>query len=523
MKYVVSILTVFVIFLYPVTDSLAAGGNGTFKLGYTYLDEMGNESVAYRSFNEYEGVGLSFEGFKYRFDNGMRATADLRNISLNNRHLRFGFNKPGLFGVRITNSQYRREYDFKGGDFTRRHRTGADAWYFPHQHIRFSAGIINVGRSGQAQRLFEIIPDNGAAEAVVHDYQQLVYHGGVRLANRGSMFQVEYRGTNYRDDEDPLRDQTRTRIRVNALLPIPQYEYIVVHGGYQRFETEYDATNFGIVSNTGWAGVSVKLPKGFQVKYNVIFNRAGSDSNLVKTDNLANAAYVSYTRPGWGGGTVGYQHDLNDDLTKEVRSNSIYVAGWVSATDRLTVRGDFGNRDEKVRSGSRLTGDEDRNRLKFSARYRLTDLGILKARFENMKRKNDQIGSEVDFQRVTFDASVTDDRYGTLTGGYAYSTGDYNNIDDDLRFEFQDHLIYGDIITREYRNIMAGFGATYYRSKRDLDVESFTLRFSGDYRFMNVHHLLVVYHVHNFDDYLIADQYYTANTVEVSLTKDITF
>ncbi len=523
MKYVAIILTAFVLFLCPVTDSLAAGGSGTFKLGYTYLDETGNESVAYRSFNEYEGVGLSFEGFKYRFDNGMRATADLRNVSLNNRNLRFGFDKTGLFGVRVTNSQYQRVYNFEGGDFTRRHQTGADAWYYPHQHMRLFAGVVNAGRSGRTQRLFEILPASGAAEPIVHDYSQLVFHGGVRLANRGSMLQVEYRGTSYNDDQDPLRDQTRSRIRVNALLPIPQYEHIVVHGGYQRFETEYDNTNFGIVSNTGWAGAAVKLPKGFQVKYNVTFNRAGSDSARVKTDNLANAVYASYTRPGFGGGTVGYQHDLNDDLTDEVRGTSVFVAGWAMPIERLNIRGEFGNRDEKVLSGSRLTGDEDRNRLRFSARYRLPELGTLQARFENMKRHNDQIGSEVDFQRFTVDAAVTAEGYGTLTGGYAYSTGDYNNIDDDLRFEFQDHLIYGDVMAREYRHIRAGFGATYYRSKRDLDVESFTIRFSGDYGFLDAHHLLVVYHVHNFDDYLAADKYYTANTVEVSLTKDITF
>ncbi len=523
MKYVVSMLTVFVLFLTAAEASWAAGGGGTLRLGYTYLDEEGNESVAYRSFNDYEGVGLSFEGFKYRFDNGLRALADLRNVSLNNRNLRFGVDKPGLFGVRATNSQYRRVYSFEGGDFTRRHRTGVDAWYYPHQHVRLYAGVVNVGRSGQTQRLFEIVPDGGAAETIAHDYKQLVYHGGFRLANRGSMLQVEYRGTSYQDNENSLRDQSRSRIRVNALLPIPQYEYIVVHGGYQRFETEYDETNFGLVSNTGWAGATIELPKGFQLKYSVIFNRAGSDSNLVRTDNLANAVYASYTRPGLGGGTAGYQHDLNDDLTDEVRTNSIYVAGWLAPVDRLTVRGDFGNRDEKVRSGSRLTGDEDRNRLKLSAKYRLPTFGTLQARFENSKRSNDQIGSQVDFQRLTVDASVTDDRYGTLTGGYAYSTGDYDNVDDDLRFEFQDHLVYGDVMTQEYRNLAAGFGATYYRSKRDLDVESFTLRFSGDYRIMEDHHLLVVYHVHNFDDFLVTDKYYTANTVEVSLTKDITF
>ncbi len=506
--------------------SVSAGeGGGSVSLGYVMIDEEGDQSSYYRSFNDHEGVSVSLEDMRYRFGSGVRMTADLRNLTLNNRNLQTGIAKPGRFGLDFTSSQYRRAYSFEGGSEVKRNRTGGTVWFYPHKTTRIYGGVSEVGRSGESVELFQFGPATSPTEQtrISHDYREIIYHGGVRLTHRGAQFQAEYRTNKYSDDLDTARDQTRHNIRLSAIVPIPQHEEFIIHGGFQRFVTEFDESGFGISSNTGWGGLTVNHKSGLSLRYNVIFNRAGSDSDLVNTDNLTNAAYVSYSRPKFGGATLGYQHDIEDDLEDEVKASSFYLSGWLTPVVGLDLRSSYGNRDEEVKEGVRLIGDEERSRFRASAKYRVSKLGWAAVKFENKKRENSQIGTSVDFVRTLVDGFIRHDQVGTLSIGYAYSKGDYANIDGGGAFEFRDHLVYGDITTQEIRGLSVGFGGTYYRSRRDLDVESFTLRLSGSYRIMGTHLLEVTYNAREFDDYIAVDRNYTSDIIEVSLVKKLTF
>jgi len=498
--------------------SIAAGGSGQVRLGYTYIDEEGNQSVNQTTFNQYEGVGLSLEKFRYRFDNGIRLKADLKSITLNNRNMVFGIEKSGLFGVRGYNNQYRRAYDFDGASKTRRHRTGAKLWVYPHKFVKIYGGGDYTGKSGRMEPLFDLA---GVTGSQMIDYNQFCYHGGIRLNRHDGMFQAEYRAGNYNDDIDPDRDQSRFRFSMHGLLPVPGYDWLVLTGWFYRFETKYDLDDFEINTNYFRGGARAKLPSNFDLNYYFLFDRTRSDSDVVATDNLAHTFYVSHIWPGLAGLTAGYQYGINDDFEDDVRSNAFYFYGWFRAGEFFEFRGEHGFRSEDVNDGARLIGDEDRFRFKFSARYKRPECGSITFRYEGKSRENDQIGSEIDFSRIGTDVETVLRNYGNFTAGYSYSRGEYENTEG--QFEFADHVLYGDITTREYKGFDAGFGATYYRSKRDLDVESFTLRFRAGYRFMDDHRIDIKYNVDNFDDFLVRDKYYTSNIVEISLTKILSF
>jgi len=512
------LIAIFSLLLCTSGVAIAGNGSGNVKIGYTAIDEEGNLSANQSTYNQYEGFGLSFEKFRYGFDNGMRLNADLQRITLNNRNMNLGFYKSGLFGVRLFNNQYRRIYDFDGNSYIRRHRTGTSVWFYPHKYIKLFGGGDFVGRSGTVAELFDAA---GAALPEEVDYSQQCYNFGIRVNYEGSMIQAEYRTAGYTDNLNSDRDQSRDRVRLNGILPVPKYEWAILTGGFQHFETSYDATEFGISSNKAWGGARLNLPRHFEFNYFFVFDRTSSDSDYVATDNISNAVYLSHTWPELAGLTVGYQHDINDDFEDEVKANSMYFSGWLRPSDPFEFRGEFGFRSESVEDGSRLFGDEDRNRFKISGKYTNPDYGSVMVKFENKSRKNDQIGSEADFSRISIDKVITAIDYADLSGGYSYSQGEYTNSEQE--FEYNDHLLYGDITFDEYKGFTAGFGAVYYRSKRDLDVEHFTLRFSGDYRFMEDYLFSVVYNVHNFDDFLVRDQYYTANIVEISITKILSF
>ena len=493
-------------------------GGGDFSLSYLFLDEEGNQSVQHSSFNIYEGVGISLEDFRFTLDNGLSFNADMKNIILNNRNIRLGMGKSGLFGIRFSHNQYRRVYDFDGSAYIRRHTNQGLLWLYPHKNLKLWGGGGFIGRSGTMTDLFD--PDPGAVKTKV-DYDQVEYKGGFQLNYEGGLIRGEFRGVDFSDKFYEDRDQTKSEVRFDGLIPVPNYDWIILSGGFRHFESQYDASEFKVSSNRGWGGFRADLPENFQVRYNFIFDRTSSDSDYVATDNITNTAYLSHVWPKFALLTVGYQHGINDDFEDEVKSNSFYASGWIRPAAGLEFRGEFGMTDEEVKDGSRLIGDESRNRHKFRLKYNSGEYGTFAIKYENKLRKNDELGTEVDFVSYGADYSVGIAKYGTLGAGYIISTGDYDNIEEE--FEFTDHTLYGDIRTREYMNITAGFGLTYYRSKRDLDVESFILRFDAEYKIANSYMFRIEYNVQNFDDFLVRDQYYTANIVEISLIKHISF
>lgn len=496
----------------------AAAGSGQVKIGYTFLDEEGNQSVNHSTYNRYEGFGLSLERFRYHFDNGIRLNADLRNITLNNRNLNLGIEKSGHFGISFFNNQYRRTYDFDGNSFIRRHRTGGSVRIFPHRYLKVFGGGEYAGRSGKAASLFDL---SGVAPPVEVDYGQFSYNVGLTVNYQGRMFQAEYVGADYADNENPGRDQSRSKVRLFGSLPVPNYERLVLSGAFHHFETRYNTPDYGISSNRVRGGALMKLAEKFSVNYYFVFDRTTSDSDFIATDNITHTFYGSHFWPGLAGVTVGYQYGINDDYEDAIKSSSFYFGGWLKPCPQVEFRVQHGIRSESVDEGSRLIGDEDRDRFRFTARYKNVEYGSISFSVEDKNRKNDQLRSESDFSRISIDGNLKLRELGSLSGGYSFSKGEYENNEQD--FAFDDHLVFGDIELKGWCNLTPAFGVVYYRSKRDLDVESFTLRFKAAYRFMEDYVLDVTYNVNNFDDFLVKDRYYTANIVDVSIKRMLSF
>lgn len=498
--------------------SATASGNGDLKIGYIVLDETGNMSVNRSTFNDYEGASLSLEKFRYDFKNGMLLRANLRNITMNNRNLTADVGKAGLFSLKLFHNQFRRIYDFHGGNTTRRHNEGASLSFNPIRYVEIFGSGSNMGRTGSTIDLFS---PSSRGDKVNVDYKQLFYNGGARVTYRGMMVVGEYRGNQFRDNRNVNRDQDRMEGRVAATVPVPRYEWILFQGGFRHFETKYKKTDFLISSNRGWGAASVAMSPEFAVKYYLMLDRTSSDSDFTAYDNLVQAFYVGYTNQRYGGVTVGYQYDINDQYWARTNAKSLYGSCWFKPTTQAELRAEYGTRTEDVKESVRLVGDEDINRYRFSGKYRFTDVGNIALKYEGKVRKNDEIDGKVTLNRVTFDCGVTLKKYATITVGYSSGKGDYENATQ--QFKFTDHLLYGDAISQEYHGLTVGAGVTYYRSKRDLDVESFNIRCSAALRLYDDMRLETIYNAHNFDDLLVRDDYYTANIVEINLIKGLSF
>jgi len=507
-----------VLLLLNVSAIFAQNGSGDIRLGYVYIDEEGNQSVSHSSFNYYDGPVISLENFRYRFNNGLQLKSNLRNLNIDSRNLYFGLEKTGKFGVDVNSNRYRRVYDFNGNSETKRDLTSAGIWLYPNKHLKvFADGSFN-SVSGEIDDMFNAGPGINTREI---DYDRSKYALGARIKYNGSMFHAEYNMISYTDNNDELKDQSRDRIKLIGFTPLPGHEWILLSGQYLKFETKYDVNEIELKSTTLKGSVLARFSKNISVNYIAFYNRAGSDDDLVETDNIAHLIYASYNQPKQYGFTVGYQKDTNDDFEEVVEANSYYFSGWLKPVQDFEVKIESGLRSEEVEEGFRLTGNEDRNRLKVYAKYKLHNQGSVKIGFESKERENEQLESEADFKRYYFESNLRGLEYFILSGGYSYSEGEYTNSLS--AFEFTSKQVYLNINSKEYKSVTGSFGLTYYRNKLDLDTEGINLLFKGSYKLGKSQRAELTYKVFNFDDFLVMDQYYTENIVEFNIIKTFSF
>jgi hypothetical protein len=507
-----TVLIAGLLFIIPVRIA-AAGGGGDLKIGYIYIDEEGNRSVSFPSFNYYDGPGFSLERFGYRFNNGIKVSMDLRNVNLENRNARVGLKKTGFYGIDFSTNRYRRIYDYDGRADTRRDRSMVRAWFSPSRYFRvFAKGSFN-SLSGSREDVIGGVTQ--PAEDI--DYKSSRFTFGGDIKQEGRLVHAEYGLWDYKDEMNSDNDQTRRAMRFNVLMPVPQYERIVLSGTFTRFETEFDNSGRKIESWTIAGGGLYSFMKNARLNYVARLNRAGSSDDLVETDNLAHMVYLSYSIPPSFGATAGYQYHVNDDYEDAVVSNSFYFGGWLAPTDKVTFKFEQGFRAEEVDDGTRLVGDEERTRTKVYGTYRRSEQFALKAGFELKNRENEDLRTSADYDRIYVEPRIAYSDLFTLSGGYSVSTGEYKNTVS--RFKFRSHQVYGNLDVSLFEKLTGGFGIIYLRDKEDLDTEATNLLFRAMYSFTGTQKAELIYRVYNFDDFLFTDQYYTGNIVEFNLIK----
>ena len=492
---------------------------GTLKIGYLYNDEEGNQGVYQPTYNTYEGLAVSLEGFNYRYKNGTRLFGNFKNLTLNNRHLVFGAASTNKFNLRFRHNKYRRSYSFDEDRASRRRYSNGSLWLQAHKNIRILGGYGQINKSGQSLDLFE---PAGLKQLNEFDYSQKFYNVGVKLSRKAAYAQLELRGSNFDDELGKASPRNSKMIRVTGSSPLTNLSNFYINAGFQNYKVKISDTNDTLNSNTGWGGIRYFSRSGFQLKYSFIWDRSRRTGDLTATDKIANRLQLGKVWRGQGGLSFGYSHLINDDVRDEVKTNGYFVSTWLKPGIRVTLRGSYGSEITEVESGSTLTGDKNLTRLRGSISYK-HEYGRWRARFEDKSVENDDIGSRADFIKVGTDLTVSYEKYGELQAAYDYFEGDYQNAAGS--FVFSDHVFHGDVLSKRHINFQLGFGGTYLRSRQNLDLESFSVRFTGNYDFNGGYNLEVTYSAHNFDDFNdpspVYNQYYTANIVKIVLAKKL--
>ncbi len=506
--------------------------SGTTRVGLVVLDEEGSHAVNQPSYNTYPGLSLSLERFSVRFDDGTRLYGDLRDITLNNRNLRVGLTRSGKYGLTLRHNQYRRNYSTDGSDFTRRRLAGGQAWVQPIPSVRLFGGLDRILRHGTSHDLFL---SGGASRKI--DYAQTTGNFGVRYARDRRTATFEYRSSKFTDETEDRSDRLTSRIRLVAAAPVPTRDDLLINAGFQHYKAEVRTQEDTLTTNAFWGGVTYFLAD-YTFKYSGLFDRSRRTGDVVATDNILNALYVSRNWHQRSGATVGYRYRTTDDAFLDKAVSGYFLSGWCKPVTGLTVKLGYGNEQTTINDGPSLTGEKSYTRLWTAVKYRRENSGV-NLKIKNRKTENDGyrgydestdgnlsrgIAYSADFVEVATDLFYSSGKWGTFSVAYSYSDGDFTN--DSGMFAYREHVLSGDY---ESISLLGQFdiklGATYLRAKQDLDYERSNLRGAIAWEFRPRHRLEVKLSIQNFDNYIdpsaLYTEYYTANIVTINLIKEM--
>jgi len=500
--------------------SAADKASGSVKIGYTYIDHDGGFGVNQETYNYYEGLGLSLSDWHYGLDNGVTITGDFNNITLNNRNLRAGARKPGLFDVTFTNNQYRRIYDFDGSHFTRRNSTGFQVSVQPHRLVKVFGGYSLINKHGSSIEILSPVSDTIIAST---DYSQTSINLGTLVGDRRGTLRLDYRHLSFNDKTSLNADRKADNFSATATTPVPKNEWLIVSGGYIYRKDKADLDNSALQTSQFWGATKMYLPAHLLFDYRLIYAWAKHIGPDLETDHFIHTASIGRNWRRHGGLRVGYEYRIADDFTNRTTSSGFLANGWLKPIERIYLNASIATRKDKVKEGVTLLGDEDYTRHQITARYSDTTWGDLTGQWQGRIRKNPDISSRVDYNAWSTQINLARSKLGRITVNWTYYKGTYRDQSDTLGFQFGDHVLNGTIHPRTWRNFDFDFGATYYRSRRSLNIEKSNLNFGLMYTYEKIYHVEARYHVFNYDDYLVNNSYYTANIVEVNIIKDLSF
>jgi hypothetical protein len=502
-----------------VTGSASADdvAKGEISLGYTFLDQEGNRSVNRGTRNLYEGVTLSLEDFRYYLGHDLRLFANLYNVTLENRNLIAGVSKPGHGALTLRHQQYRRIYDFDGDLATDRLNTSGNLWWRPVKQVKLFGGYGVTDRSGHMVSLLDTLAVDPTHPI---DYRHTFTHAGLTLRHKQHSLSGQVRLSAYEDELESDHDRNTRRWRLTAGAPLPRWDFVVLNAGFERYMAIREDRDDSLIANTVWGGARAYPGKGYNIRYSFVFDRSRRTGDLSATDNIINVITGGRTWRDRVGFEAGYHYELTDDVLDERTGQGVTLTAWYRPVDRLTIRVGYGADHDDFENNHNLTGRREHARHHARVRYRIP-AGSIRLSYQSKLTEYEDLGSEADYRRYSADAYLESDRYGRAQADLSYADGDYANTDGD--FAFREYLAAGELESPAYRGLRVGFGGTYMRTKRDLDVESFVVRMFFSYQFMPDYSLNGEYSAHNFDDFDdtagIYTQYYTANVVQLSLSR----
>jgi len=492
--------------------------DGKVRLGGIYLDQEGDRTTMQETFNLYDGFSVSsiyLNGYKTP---KTHLLLDLTDINLDDRRGRFEFRQAGMFVLRSRYDESRFIYDPAGYVHTRRKDWHTSLSVTPSKWWSVGGDYEFQNHNGQRMNY------NGGFPGWLGDtYDSDLHRWQIRAqateSGTGIGGAVTYNGVQLNDNVDPLRERTGYVVAADVHVPGLFFKRLthVARGAIGRSELP-NSDNLGYdLKSVQYTGL-FDAARWVRLRYQVYGSMVDDEATTLRTTNVMQDVDATLR---WRIAvlTGGYGWEALDDNKTVTTANTF--RGSLSLREpknRVSGRVSYAARDKDDQEQNTLLRDTEYDRLEARVDGRPTTDITVGARVADRNRKMPDIGTEAEglifTGYATWKGAPTGsekDLTTTLGADYTYSDDDYDNI------WGEEHIVTNAVTGRVgltwHDQVDLNAAVTYLDMSEDLDIDKSILSFGAGYRFANGLSADAQYNIYNFDDYLVASRYYTANVV----------
>jgi len=197
--------------------------------------------------------------------------------------------------------------------------------------------------------------------------------------------------------------------------------------------------------------------------------------------------------------------------------NSFTIGARSLPSDNLKLKANYTRKERKDKDLTTLVGPFDSDNFLVNINYKPIKQLVVDLKYQDRQKDNEEILTSTDSKGFTSYASFTyNDK---LSADATFTLQDVEYQDTFGRFlgKTRNFLINGTLKPLD-RLIFSG-GFAYFRSKGDIDLEKVDLRLAVEYFIWKELSAEFRYNQYNYDDYLIAPDYYTLNVFTLTISQ----
>ncbi len=489
--------------------------NGTVKLGGVLLDEQGDRSTVQETYNIHEGFSITQLRLAGTPNPESYLMIDLREINLDGRQANLLYRRPGKLKLTASLDQHRQVFDPERNVTSDRRDWNLGAHLTPARWINLTGSLNYLTRVGD-----RLSYPGGTNSVLGGRYDNSLSSGRFSAEARkgGKVAAVDYRVSDFNDERNAAADRTGQVVSARIAAPGILFKksthlFRAAYGVSKLSSGDLDYT----LANFQYTGVLSPVDR-LRFKYNFEAQRIDNQSTSLKTDRFQNNVDVTaFCRR--GDISAGYGYEINDNDITLTRYHSWRAATSFRYDDLLTARFRYAGRVKKDQEELTLLKDIETSRFRGDVEVKPVKGLALGSGFHVRERDFPDIDVNAKGRTVSGHARYSYPKWGGLTGTYAYSNDEYEDLNG--TFDAKSHSVTGRVDLERIKNIRLSSGLTYMDVGADLNIEKSILFFEGMYTVKDDIHFEIKYNVYNYDDFILLDRYYTANVVWFNVAYDL--
>lgn len=490
--------------------------HGDIRVGGIIKEEDGDLSVMQETFNIHDGATITKLRLDGRFNRDTHLYFDADNLTLGGRRANLDLRRTGVARFRSRYDENDYVFDASGAVQSTRRDWWSTLSVTPREWFSISGDYGLQTRRGN-----RIGYPGGVQSSLGTAYDSDLNRWRVQVqGNHGSGVagSVTYDGVALTDALDARNERDGAVVSANLRLPGVVFDRLthVVRGSVGKSELPGSGTSFDMM-NVQYTGVA-QVWRPLRLKYRFYGSHVEDHAAVNQTDRWINDFDAEYR---WRAATLsgGYGWEAWDDDRSVTTYENVRAALYLRHPEqKISGSVSYSSRNKEDEEDRTLLRDTEYARAEAKIDARPMSGVTIGGRVADRTRKMPDVDAQAEGLAVSAYGTYRYEHFGE-TGVVAATLGlDYRYADDDFdnvvgAYHVESQFVTGRVDLDVYQRITAAAAVHFITLGEDMDLEKSILSFELGYVFRKAYDAKVKYNVYNYDDFLVADRFYTANVV----------